>query len=129
MNEYEKAVADYKALKPETFPFLLKILLHEQYSFDIFEMEPVLELWFYADNKIDALKHVLHVSCYGVSSTELGISSIQPLHLEIRSLHEWHWEDRYFEIQSFNDKGILQAGDFYCRRFVAKIENVEKEHN
>ena len=128
MNKYEKAVVDYKALKPETFPFLLKILIHEQYSFDIFEMEPVLELWFYADNRIEELNQVLHACFYGVSSSELGISSTQPLRLEIRSLHEWHWEDTYFDIYPLNDDGKPMADYFYCRRFVATIKNIEKGH-
>ncbi|GCE23199.1 hypothetical protein [Dictyobacter kobayashii] len=127
MNEHEKSLKDYKALKPESFPFLLRVEIHEQYSYDIFETEPVLELWFYSSNSVEALKQSLHVRFYGMNFCPMRISSTKHLRLDVIFLKEWHWEDLVFEVRSFSDDGTLHAESFYCRRFDAQLEIIEKD--
>ncbi|GCE09383.1 hypothetical protein [Dictyobacter aurantiacus] len=123
MNPYVKAVEEYKSLKPELFPFLLRIEIHEQYSYDIFEVEPVLDAWFYENGRIEELTRVFHMRFYGMNFSPLRISSRQPQHLDVISLHEWHWEDFVFEVYPRDADGKPYAESFYCRRFDARIIN------
>ncbi|GCE23121.1 hypothetical protein [Dictyobacter kobayashii] len=129
MNQHEKSLNNYKMLKPELFPLLLRVEVHEQYSYDIFEIEPIVELWFYSSNSVEALKQSLHVRFYGLNFCPMSISSTKPLRLDVIFLKEWHWEDLVFEVRAFSDDGILDADPFYCRRFDAQIEITEKERN
>jgi hypothetical protein len=58
MHPHDQTIEDFQALKPHLFTSFLRLDLREQYSFDIFEPESFLQLWFGADDVQEVKKHL-----------------------------------------------------------------------
>jgi hypothetical protein len=66
MHPLEQAINDFEALKPYRYTSFVRLDVREQYSFDIFEKESLLQLWLQAKNEREVEQPFLHLSCYGV---------------------------------------------------------------
>jgi hypothetical protein len=56
MHPHDQAIERFEALMPHIFTSFMRLNLREQYSFDIFEQETLLQLWFRADDVLEVKK-------------------------------------------------------------------------
>lgn len=128
MHPHDQAVEGFEALKPYLFTSFVRIDLREQYSFDVFELELLLQLWFRADDAQEGTKSILHISCYGVEKEkyfhELWRCGSFPFQrLRMIAIRQYHLKGQFFELsyydESYNDYNPLLS----CRRFVAQLED------
>lgn len=127
MHLHDQAIEDFQALKPYLFTSFVRLDLREQYSFDIFELESLLQLWFRADEVQGGKKSVLHISCYGVETGRyfrlLWPCYSFPLQLKMTAIRQHHLKGLFFELtyfdEGYNDYNPLLS----CRRFEAQLED------
>jgi len=127
MHPHDHALEDFHALKPHLFTSLVRLDLREQYSFDIFEQEALLQLWFRADDVQEANKPFLHLSCYGVERRKdfplLWPCHNLPLQLRMKAIRQYYLQGLFFEL-SYLDEGYDDYSPLLaCRRFEAQVED------
>ena len=130
MHPHDHVIENFQALKPHLFTTFVRLDLREQYSFDIFEPEGLLQLWFRADDVREVEKPFLHLSCYGVESKKnfalLWPCHKFPLQLRMKSIRQHCLQGLFFELsyldESYDDYSPLLA----CRRFEAQLEDTSE---
>jgi hypothetical protein len=126
MHLHDQAVEHFQALQPHFFTSFARLDLREHYSFEVFEMETLLQLWLRADNTQEVKKPFLHLSCYGVERrrdfTLLWPLHLDPLQIRITSIRHAQLHGLFFEVSSF-DVGYDDYNPlFSCRTFEANLE-------
>ncbi|GHO84662.1 hypothetical protein [Dictyobacter formicarum] len=122
MHPHDQAIELFKALQPHRFPLLIRMDYREQYSYEIFEQELLLQLWFRADDENEVEKPFLHLSFYGVDFFNLRPSSFQPFPIKIESIRHWQNENVFFKVSSYESSYNDYYEELKCRRFEASLE-------
>ena len=124
MHPHDQAIEDFQALKPHLFTSFVRLDLRKQYSFEIFEQEILLQLWFRADDMQEVKKPFLHLSCSGVEPRDFDLlwSCHDPFKLKMEAIRQYYLQGLFFELSqyesSYNDYISLLA----CRHFEAQLE-------
>jgi hypothetical protein len=127
MHPHDQAIEDFQALQPHLFTSFVRLDLREQYSFDIFEQESLLQLWFRVDDAQKGTKSFLHISCYGVEARRdfhlLWPCRSFPLQLKMTAIRQHYLKGLSFELNYF-DEGYDDYNPLLdCRRFEAQLED------
>jgi hypothetical protein len=126
IHPHDQAIERFQALQPHLFTSFARLDLREHSSFDVFEMETLLQLWLRADDIQEVKKPFLHLSCYGVERrrdfTLLWPLHLDPLQIRITSIRHAQLHGLFFEVSSF-DVGYDDYNPlFSCRTFEANLE-------
>lgn len=104
----------------------MRLDLREQYSFDIFEQESLLQLWFRGDDAQEKTKLFLHISCYGVEARRafhlLWPCCVIPLQLKMKAIRQHYLQGLFFELSYLDDGYDDYDPLLACRRFEAQLE-------
>lgn len=126
MHPHDQAIEDFQSLSPHLFTTFVRLDLREQYSWDIFEQEALLQLWFRADDVQEVKKPFLHLSCYGVERRR-DFHLLWPCYtfffqLKMEAIRQHYLQGLFFELyyfdKSYDDYNPLLS----CRRFEAQLE-------
>ena len=126
MHPHDQAIEHFQALQPHLFTSFARLDLREHYSFDIFEMETILQLWLHAEDEQEVKKPFLHLSCYGVERGRdfyrLWPLHFNPLQIKISAIRHYQLHSLFFEVSYF-DSGYDDYNPlFSCRTFETSLE-------